>query len=183
MNKPLDLPATSAHACERLALSRERIRKVLVAAAAPSADTGSAKTRSGPLAALLHQLNSVPGAKMVLELLQGWWRRHPLHSAGSVAADAAKAMVGPLTQRHPLGVVAGAAVLGGLLVWSRPWRWLLKPALLAGLLPQLISGTLAQLAEVKLESWLAMMASLAPKAAPAAPAGQAASAEPAAPPA
>ncbi len=61
----------------------------------------------------------------------------PLHIAGMFARDAVEAAVQPLAQRNPLGFVLGAALAGGVVVWSRPWRWLLTPALLAAVLPQI----------------------------------------------
>ncbi len=64
---------------------------------------------------------------------------NPLQLAGQMANDAVKRAVQPLAQRNPLALVLGAAVAGGVLAWSRPWRWLLTPALLATLLPQLLS--------------------------------------------
>jgi hypothetical protein len=50
------------------------------------------------------------------------------------------------------------ALLGALLAWSRPWRWILRPALLASLLPQLFQGTMAR---VPVQSWLTALTSLA----------------------
>ncbi len=66
----------------------------------------------------------------------------PLHLAGKLATDAVKSAVSPLAQRNPLGLVLGAALTGGLLAWSRPWRWIVTPGLLATLLPQLLSRAL-----------------------------------------
>ena len=74
-----------------------------------------------------------------------------------VAADSTKGVLQPMAQKNPLGLVFGALVLGGLLAWSRPWRWLIKPALFAGLLPQLVSKALAH---VPSRSWLAVLTSL-----------------------
>jgi hypothetical protein len=39
---------------------------------------------------------------------------------------------------QPVALIAGAFVSGGLIAWYRPLRALLKPALLAGLLPELL---------------------------------------------
>lgn len=94
----------------------------------------------------LHDLSAAPAAAA-----------NPLRVAGMVVAEAAKAVLQPIAKRHPLGLVVGALLLGGLLAWSRPWRWFLEPALFAGLLPQLVSKAVAQL---PLESWLAVLTTL-----------------------
>ncbi|MBT9524459.1 MAG: hypothetical protein IV105_04305 [Rhizobacter sp.] len=138
MNPGLRLPAA-----QRLAASRERMRVSMTRQPAAAAD----------------------GTGPVLDALKDWWAAHPLHVAGVVAADAAKTLIGPVAQRHPIALVAGALLLGGALVWAKPWRGILKPALLAGLLPQLLSKAMAV---VPIESWLAVLSSLTRQAAPAA---------------
>jgi hypothetical protein len=45
----------------------------------------------------------------------------------------------PVAQTHPYGLVLGSAVAGAVLVRLRPWRWWPASALLAGLLPQVVS--------------------------------------------
>jgi hypothetical protein len=110
------------NACERLTLSRDRLRTGLRVSAAAPVNT-----------------------------------KTPLHIAGLVARDAVEAAVQPIAQRNPLGFVLGAAVAGGVLVWSRPWRWLLTPALLATLLPQLASRAFNHGAPMP---WLKMLTSL-----------------------
>lgn len=138
MNPGLRLPAA-----QRLAASRERMRVSMTRQPAAAAD----------------------GTGPVLDALKDWWAAHPLHVAGVVAADAAKTLIGPVAQRHPIALVAGALLLGAVLVWAKPWRGILKPALLAGLLPQLLSKAMAV---VPIESWLAVLSSLTRQAAPAA---------------
>ena len=81
----------------------------------------------------------------------------PLHIASLFARDAVKAAVQPMADRNPLGLVLGAALAGGVLVWSRPWRWLLTPALLATVLPQLAARAFNHGAPVP---WLKLLASL-----------------------
>jgi hypothetical protein len=44
-----------------------------------------------------------------------------------------------------------------LFAWSRPWRWILTPALFAGLVPQLFSKAMAL---VPPRSWMAVLGSL-----------------------
>ena len=64
---------------------------------------------------------------------------NPLIVAGTFAKEAVETAVQPLAQRNPLGLVAGAALAGAVLAWSRPWRWMFTPAMLASVLPQLVS--------------------------------------------
>jgi hypothetical protein len=116
-------------ATERLAASREALRKRL--RAAPSSAAPSANAAAG--------------------LLRDWWQAHPAQVAGSLAADAAKQALQPVAQKHPWALVLGALVCGGVLAWSRPWHWALKPAMrsavVAGLLPQLWDKALPYLAQ------------------------------------
>lgn len=135
-------PGPRLPAAQRLAASRERMRVSMTPQAAAPDSTGP-----------------------VLDALKDWWAAHPLHVAGVVAADAAKTLIRPVAQRHPMALVAAALLLGGVLVWAKPWRGILKPALLAGLLPQLLSKAMAV---VPIESWLAVLSSLTRESAPAA---------------
>lgn len=130
---------------ERLAVSREHLRLALQAQGGPGApgagDARSSTDRAG--LAGLAGLQSLPAVGVVIEALGLWWDRHPLRATGRLAAEAAKVVIAPLAQRHPLWLVGGAFALGGLVAWTRPWRWGLKSALFAGLLPQLLVTSLA----------------------------------------
>ena len=128
---------------DRLALSRERLRQAMHGPAAPaSAEAGSSEDE--PATGWLDRLRSIPAAAILIDAVVHWWARHPLHVATMVAAGAANAVVRPMAERHPWRLVLGAALVGGVIVWSRPWRWGLKPALFAGLLPQLLKAALEQ---------------------------------------
>lgn len=160
-------------AAERLALSRERLRLAMrgsLGDTGPSAGKGSPDTRGDWLAGLM----SIPAAGVVIAAVRGWWAQHPMRIAGMVAVDAAKGVVRPLAQRHPLGLVAASLLLGGLFVWAKPWRGILKPALLAGLLPHLASRAMAA---VPVESWMAVLTALAQQPARSEPADPPAKAE------
>ena len=140
---------------DRLALSRERLRQAMRDGAAPP---GRASQRAtGSATAWFDSLNSIPGAGIVIEAVRTWWARHPLRIASLVASDAANAVVRPLARSNPIGLMLGALLLGGLFAWSRPWRWILTPALFAGLLPQIVSKAMAS---VPAQSWMAVLASL-----------------------
>lgn len=156
---------------QRLQDSREQLRLAWHEATAPQGrralNAMSAAQRAGagapaghtePTAAWAEALKSVPGATILLDALRGWWWQHPLRLYGVIAAEAGAAVAKPVAQRHPVMLVAGAFAAGALLAWSRPWRWIIKPALFAGLVPQLASKTLAHM---PLQSWLGALSSLA----------------------
>lgn len=149
-------------AADRLALSRERLRLALrVDAAALAAASASP--------AWLDRLHTVPAAHIALQALAQWWARSPWRLAGRIGADAAQAVVKPVAQRHPWALVLGATAAGALFAWSRPWRWMLKPALFAGLLPQLARHSLKAAVPTSAGSWLSILAALAPAPVPARP--------------
>jgi len=117
---------TAAAASDRLSLSRERLREALRAAASSTSPDPSMDARTdggGFLARLRHRWDS--------------WR--PLGLTGLAVARVANAVVRPMVARHPVRMAVGAALFGGLLAWSRPWRWILGSSLLAGLVPRLFA--------------------------------------------
>jgi hypothetical protein len=158
-------------AAERLEASRARLRTALMAIAHPPPkpslldDIGI----SGFGSQILEKLKSLPGAALVMESIEHWWAEHPLHAAGALAEEASRRYVGPIARRNPVAVVLGSAIFGALLVASKPWRWLLRPALFIGLVPQIASHALKRM---PLDSWLQMLSTLSGKR--PAPAGAAA---------
>jgi hypothetical protein len=123
---------------ERLTRSRESLRQALNKAASPQTDRGCAGADNFPLNWLAN-LKTTPGINLLLGIFHDWWARQPLRVTLVLAAEAAVAVLQPIAQRHPVGLVAGAALAGGLIVLIRPWRWISTPALLTGMLPQLIA--------------------------------------------
>ena len=113
---------------------------------------------TGPLA-WLERLKDQPSIALVIDALQSWWSRHPMRAVEHVASEATNAVARPIAQHNPVLLVVAAGVLGIVFAWSRPWRWALKPALFAGLMPQLVSRVVANL---PLESWLAAFSSAPP---------------------
>ena len=109
-------------ASERLALSREHLRRAM------------------------QETSSVPAG-----------HDNPILIAGNMAADAVQTTVQPIAQRHPFSLVLGAAVAGALLSWFKPWRWLFAPAVVASLLPQILS---AMAGGTRPQSWLRLLTSL-----------------------
>ncbi len=101
-------------------------------------------------------MNRIKTISAVAESVEAWWANHPLRPVAGVAVEASDAVIQPLAQRHPLALVGVAALAGASLVWSRPWRWALRSALFAGLLPQLASRVVSSL---PIESWINMVSS------------------------
>jgi hypothetical protein len=148
---------------ERLVLSRERMRVALQNATTRRATGGGA---SGEVhAAWLDAMKAIPGVGAVVEAACQWWDRHPLRTVGTALMVVAKATLQPVAQRHPIGLLLGAAVLGAVLVWSRPWRALIRPALWAGLLPSILTSAAAR---APMQTWLDALAALSRPAGPVA---------------
>ena len=149
-------------AIERLALSRERLRTTMMPAPQKSTSHAASGGTGSFASALTDRLKDLPGADMLLDAVRTWWARHPLRTASLVAADASRKFAAPLAERHPLALILGAVVIGALLALSRPWRWALRPAIFAGLVPAIAARILRQL---PLESWLRMFASVSARTA------------------
>jgi|APDOM4702015248_1054824.scaffolds.fasta_scaffold95284_3 hypothetical protein len=133
---------TAATPAERLTKSRERLRLALNGSPPAPDDPDAAQQAAHAAAPWWEKIAALPGAAIVIEAAQQWWARHPLRANILLAFSATQAVVQPIAQRHPVALVAAAFVFGGLLAWYRPLGWLLKPALFAGLLPQLLVASL-----------------------------------------
>jgi hypothetical protein len=140
-------PADSRSAADRLAASRERLRQALQNGGVPPDRPQTDRPGEGAVAALIAALKSVPGSGILIDAVCAWWERHPLRIAGTLAGEAAQVVIQTLARRNPIGLVVGALIMGGLLAWVRPWRWIIKPMLFAGLAEQLFNKAIAKLAE------------------------------------
>ena len=149
-------PDSVASATERLARSRQQLTLALAETVAARRPSTSSNPAASP--AWMNELKAVPGVGIVIQALSAWWAKYPLNAASAMAYDTANAVAKPLATRHPIAMVLGAVVLGGVLAWSRPWRWILKPALFAGLMAQLSAKLVAQ---VPLQSWMSLLTALA----------------------
>lgn len=137
-------------ALDRLEASRARLREAMrPAAPAPSADGSNAASRSW-----YQRLRELPVIGLAADALGAWWSQNPLRPVALVAAEVSNAVAKPLAQRHPFALVLAAGVLGAALAWARPWRWVLRSALFAGLVPQVASRVVANL---PVESWLTLL--------------------------
>lgn len=167
-NAPTGSVAVSrSTASQRIEHSRARLRAAMSPPAAPAFGGGPQQP------SWLQRVKQLPMISLLVESFDAWWSNHPLHAAGQVAAEASGAIVRPVARRHPWALVLAAASVGAVLVWSRPWRWALRPSLLAGLAPQFASRVVANL---PIESWMTLLGAALSKPA----AGSASSAPPSA---
>jgi hypothetical protein len=144
-----DLAARLPTPAERLQQSRERIAQWMI-----QADGGRMARRRAAAAAgvsgsdsgwaWLGSLRNNRVVALVLDAISSWWVNHPMHPVADLAEGIARDAVAPLARRHPRAMVAGAFVIGALLVWAKPWRRLIKPALFTGILAQVASHVIAQ---------------------------------------
>ena len=144
-------------ALARLEASRARLREAMrPPTPAPSVDGRDAAGRSW-----LRRLRELPVIGIVADALHGWWSQNPLRPVALVAAEVSNAVAKPLAQQHPIGLVLVAGMVGAALAWARPWRWVLRSALFAGLVPQVASRVVAKL---PIESWLTLLGATLSKA-------------------
>jgi hypothetical protein len=157
-------------AVDRVEASRARL-KLAMSPPPPAADD-RAGLHAQPW---LHRLTDLPLVSAVIESVTAWWSHHPLRPVVNVANEASNAVVKPLAQRNPLTLVLVAGVIGAGLAWSRPWRWIFRSALFAGLVPQLASRIVSSL---PIESWMTMAGASMSRQRPASHAGTAAAPTP-----
>lgn len=170
---------TVESALERLDRSRQQLRAAM--APKPSVPIGDRLGRNmGAIASgVTERVKSLPGANVVMEALQTWWAKHPLHSFGVIAAEATRRVAHPVAQRNPWGLLLGAAAFGAVFSLARPWRWVLRPALLAGFIPVLAARVLKEIpTESLLRAYSAVSGKRGAAAAPASAAPRAAVATP-----
>lgn len=141
---------------DRLDASRAELRRFVQARTTPNGTAAGAQAGSAP-APWWTGLRQHPATIIVIGALSAWWKAHPLHTAGILAGATARSALLPVAQRHPLGLVFGALLFGGLIAWARPWRWFprartLRSPLLAGLWSSL---ALRAASDLPLQSWIA----------------------------
>lgn len=134
---------TVTGAIERLTQSRERLRQAIHARVSPSKTSPHPPENATAFAAdWLSSVKAIPGANLLLELVEDWWSKQPLHVAFTQLAQAASGALRPVAQKHPYALVIGAAAVGALLVLARPWRWVSTSTLVAGLVPAIVAAAM-----------------------------------------
>ena len=139
-----------SEAVARLEASRARLRLAML----PPPPISSDSPESGH--SWWSRLTGIKAVSAVAESVAAWWANHPLRPVAGVAVEASDAVIQPLAKQHPLALVGIAAIAGAGLVWSRPWRWVLRSALFAGLVPQLASRVVSSL---PIDSWISLISS------------------------
>lgn len=152
----------------RLTRSRERMRQFL-GRDAPRRSGASPASGFGPEAPAVapgwvQALGNHPLVNGVLSAARDWWVHHPVYGVVRVVGLSASQSVGPVARRHPLALVGAAFVVGAASVRLRPWRWLLRPALIASVAVQIASRFAATMPGDSLLA--AVNALLRPEAAP-----------------
>lgn len=152
---------------QRLQQSRERMRRYLLPAErTPKTGDGAEAGLTDRIWDKFGDLRNHPLIGAVIDAAENWWSHHPLRTVADIGSTAVRELAGPLVRRHPVACVAGALVVGALLVRVRPWRWVLKPALFAGLTTQVVSRLLS---DAPMEFVLNALMKLRPQAGAQAP--------------
>lgn len=141
---PGQSPST-ADANERLAQSRERLRQAMRLGALAPRGTGAstslgASGREGTASA-----SATLGLPVIVQVLLEGWSRHPLRTAITLGHCAAKAILQPMANKHPVALMLAALLVGASVAYLRPWRWVVKPGFRTGLLPHLAYKTLSRI--------------------------------------
>lgn len=143
----LTLPPLTA--VQRLDASREKLRLAMMPP--PKASHAARPPSTGHWYSALSHL---PGIDLLIESAKAWWMLTPLRPVATVVTEATNVAARPLAANNPLAFIAVAALAGAALAWARPWRWMLRSALFAGLVPQFASRVVAKM---PIESWLTML--------------------------
>lgn len=150
----------------RLALSRSALRQeMLPTPDRPGPATADGSPGSAPLLRLWQSLGRFsrrwPVTTVLVDAARHWWDKHPWRTTGELVAYGAASQLQSLVRRHPAATVAGAALLGGLLMGLRPWRWQLVGKQLGPVPGHVGQWLIAQLASAPMQAALASLVLMA----------------------
>lgn len=139
MNTPAAVqdPGTPPAAFQRLQQSRERLRVALLPPPAGRPSPSTAPSAFASFASFAASPSLAPLWPLAQSVLSGWWARQPAQQLTHLSQTLLQAWARSLAARHPMALLGGALLAGAVLMAARPWRWLPRRALLAGLLPLL----------------------------------------------
>ena len=142
-------PDASTHtvlgATERLRQSRCLMRDQMLELNASSAQAQATKRGSRLHSALLATLVALPVLGPLIDSAATWWADNPLRAVADLFTRPHTSAAKPRTPPHPWAMLLGAAAVGALLMWTRPWRYgPLRRAVYAGLVPQMLTSLLAR---------------------------------------
>lgn len=142
-------------AIERLEQSRRVLRQRLFELNGSQGASAESGTASGKPSMWLDALKSVPLVGDLVGALSSWWAHHPLRAVADLFSAARPAQAKPDSGERGLTTVVAAVALGAVLLWLRPWRFaLVRRAVFAGLLPQVISTVMSSLRTDGLIGWV-----------------------------
>lgn len=149
--RPAGAPASGPPA-DRLAVSRAEIERWLAQdrgdpLADPLEDPAGDLSPSGPAVSNAggHRPRSRPGpATLLVGAVATAWLQRPSQVPWQAAGVLADAALAPLARRHPWALTGAAVGVGMAVGVLRPWRWLLRPAVLAGLLTPVVAQLAAR---------------------------------------
>lgn len=154
------MSALELTAVARLALSREKLRTAMTQ---PADKAQSEQHANSQVTGLLELLKTtMPKASLLIDTLNTWWMHYTTEGSRKTATAVVKDLISPLAKRYPLVLVCGAVAVGGLVVWLRPWRWALKPSLMAAWGTAAVTGALRS---GTLQAWVLSLLTTPPPAA------------------
>lgn len=169
---PFKPALTTLEALDRLARSRERLRRSLSLPESEHLDAGLARStgshnagptrpvaddpkspgaapgrvkKESPWVGWLGPLANTPAGRLLLDMGRLWWARQPARVMLQVAGSAVELALQPIARRHPVRLVLCAAAVGASLVVLRPWRWVHRSTVTRGLLLGLLPQAINQL--------------------------------------
>ena len=119
----------------RLKQSREVLRAVLhQKSSQPKNQSPTAPHFDGTIAAAFNTVMNRPSAQLLFKVVLQLWTKNPWRILGQSVIEASAIVLKPIAQRSPVKLVAGAFLLGGILLLLRPWRFMSKRSVISSFL-------------------------------------------------